>query len=214
MKDIDTLTELAGRETLRETLSRAAGTGEAVAIATLDLDNFLQINLDFGPEAGDRVLREVADLLREEAQNGHGTAFRLSGDEFALLLPGLALEPMFLRMEAFRKRVETSPERFALPEGRTLTVTVGVAQYPRDARDASALMRAAEAAMTSAKEAGRNAVALPPSEEMVMKSCYYPAASVRKLKTLAEKTGRKESVLLREALTDLIAKYDVPPPAA
>ena len=51
---------------------------------------------------------------------------------------------------------------------------------------------------------------LPLNEEMVMKSCYYPASAVRWLKALAERQNRKESQLLREALADLFRKYDVP----
>jgi hypothetical protein len=91
-----------------------------------------------------------------------------------------------------------------------VTVTVGVAQHPRDAKDARGLLEASAAALQAAKEGGRNRVGLPPNEEMVMKSCYYPATSVRKLKTLAERLKRKESHLLREALDDLFRKYDVP----
>lgn len=209
----DMLTGLAGRDGMRETLGRHMSGAEGVALATLDLDNFLSVNQEFGHDTGDHVLRTVADLLQSDTQNSGGTAFRLSGDEFAAVLPGLTLEQAFLQMEVFRKTVETAVERFALPDTRRVTVTVGVAQFPRDARDVPGLTRAAEAALASAKEGGRNAVALPPNEDMVMKSCYYPAAAVRKLKTLSDKLGRKESVLLREALTDLIAKYDVPTPA-
>jgi hypothetical protein len=83
-----------------------------------------------------------------------------------------------------------------------------VAHFPRDARDARSLRAAASAALQAAKETGRNQVGLPPNEEMVMKSCYYPTSGIRKLKALAERLGRKESPLLREALEDLIRKYD------
>jgi len=58
------------------------------------------------------------------------------------------------------------------------------------------------------KEMGRNQVALAPNEEMVMKSCYYPSTAVRQLKILVEQLKKKESVLLREALNDLLRKYD------
>ena len=84
-------------------------------------------------------------------------------------------------METLRARVASS-ERFDLPDQRNVMVTIGVAQYPRDAKDARGLLQAADAALAAAKESGRNQVALPPNEEMVMKSCYYPASSVRKLR--------------------------------
>jgi len=89
-----------------------------------------------------------------------------------------------------------------------ITITIGLAHYPRDTRDPNSLIKIAEAALYAGKEGGGNRVALPPSEEMVMKSVYYPATSVRRLKQLAERLGRKESVLLREALDDLLRKYD------
>ncbi len=209
----DELTGLAGREALRVALATqtAMQKGDGAGLALLDVDLFGEINHEFGSETGDRVLTALADLLREmqtEAGNG-ATAFRLSGDEFALLLPNATLEAAFLRAEAFRARVEaeTTARRVA-PDGRAVTVTIGVAQFPRDARTAEGVLKASEAALAARKEQGRNAVGLPPNEEMVMKSCYYPAPAVRKLKALSEKTARKESALLREALTDLIGKYD------
>ncbi|MHB1681294.1 MAG: GGDEF domain-containing protein, partial [Bacilli bacterium] len=58
------------------------------------------------------------------------------------------------------------------------------------------------------KELGGNRVGLPQPEEMVMKSCYYSSARLRRLKLVAEKEARPESVLLREALDDLLKKYD------
>lgn len=112
-------------------------------------------------------------------------------------------------MESIRAIIHRSADRFGLPPNvLEVSVTAGVAQYPRDAKDSKTLMRSASAALLSAKESGRNQVALPPNEEMVMKTCYYPSTLVRQLKALSEKLDRKESSLFREALTDLIRKYD------
>jgi len=208
MKVGNQLTGLPEREALRRALNGPIGAGENVAIAHLDMDSFHGINVDFGSEVGDRVLQALASLLESEAAAAGGTAYHFSGDEFALLLPGHTLEQAFLRMEGFRARVQGSAERFGIPDGRLVTVTIGVAQYPRDGKDVESLFKAADAALLTAKELGRNAIGLPPNEEMVMKTCYYPAGTVRKLKTLAERVSRKESVLLREALDDLLHKYD------
>jgi diguanylate cyclase len=71
------------------------------------------------------------------------------------------------------------------------------------------LMRQADHALYQAKESGRNAVGLPAREEMVLRSCYYNTAQIARLKKLAEGLKKKESVLLREALDDLLRKYDV-----
>jgi predicted signal transduction protein with EAL and GGDEF domain len=88
------------------------------------------------------------------------------------------------------------------------SVSIGVANFPRDAKDYESLIRAASAALYTAKEAGRNRVTLPPVEEMVMKTCYYTAASVARLKQIASSRKKKESELLREALDNLLREYD------
>ena len=110
-------------------------------------------------------------------------------------------------MEGLRARIDAA--EFALPGDHRVTITAGVAHAPRDAKEVQALLNAADAALLSAKESGRNQVALPPNEEMVLKSCYYSSAGLRKLKSLAERLGQRESYLLREALADLLRKYDV-----
>ena len=202
----DALTQLPNRLALNSALHTAITGGNPIALAMLDIDSFADINLEFGQTEGDTVLRTMASLLSEQMP---GQVYHFSGDEFAIAMPGSTLEQAFLQMEALRQAIFSS-ERFGLSDGRKVAITLGVAQYPRDAKDARGLQQAADAALSSAKEGGRNQVALPPNEEMVMKSCYYPASSVRKLKVLAERLGRKESPLMREALDDLFRKYDVP----
>lgn len=203
----DQLTGLPNRRALDERLKETITPGSSTALAMLDLDGFLEVNTDHGDDVGDLLLQRLAALLEEFAPE---SVYRISGDEFALVLPETTLEQAFLRLERLRSTVAEAAERFALPDARRMTVSIGVAHAPRDANDARGLLRTAQAALQGAKESGRNQVALPPNEEMVMKTCYYPASSVRKLRTLAERLGRKESPLLREALDDLIRKYDVP----
>ncbi|MBE1446502.1 GGDEF domain-containing protein [Paenibacillus sp. OAS669] len=206
---IDEMTGLRNREALELQLKETSQECEGVALALIDVDHFLDINRLFGHDTGDHVLKTIADILKE--QTSEQAVFRVSGDEFAVVLADFSLEQGFLKMESVRAAVQASKERFQLPadeQAQEISVTVGVAQYPRDAKDMNGLMRAANAALMSAKESGRNQVALPPNEEMVMKTCYYPATMVRQLKTLAEKLKKKESILFREALADLIRKYD------
>ncbi|HET9221828.1 MAG TPA: diguanylate cyclase [Roseiflexaceae bacterium] len=167
----------------------------------------VEINGEFGAEVGDQVLRELARLLEESEP---GNVYRITGDEFVVVMPGLSLEEAFLRVEALRRQIEDAAQRFGLPNQQAVTIKGGVAQHPRDAKDARGLLEAAAAALQAAKEGGGNRVALPPNEEMVMKSCYYPATSLRKLQALADRLSRKESHLLREALDDLFRKYDIP----
>ncbi|KIL41716.1 hypothetical protein SD70_04910 [Gordoniibacillus kamchatkensis] len=195
------------REALELAVKEAIAKEDIVALTLLDVDRFEEINDKYGHEEGDRVLVGVAELLRD---NFPGQSYRVSGDEYAVLLPGVSLEQAFLRMEAVRASAFASQDKYrsAANRGHQVSITAGVAQFPRDAKDAASLMRAADAALNSAKENGRNQVGLPPNEEMVMKSCYYPSTMVRRLKLLSEKLKKKESFLLREALTDLLRKYD------
>lgn len=95
-----------------------------------------------------------------------------------------------------------------MPKGLPATASIGVAAAPRDAKTPSELMRKADLALYAAKDQGGNAVALAPGDEMVLKSSYYTAAQLGRLKSLAERQKKKESVLLREALDDLLRKYD------
>lgn len=204
---LDPLTGLPTRPALDRALKEAVERQPSVALAMLDVDGFEAINSQYGQEVGDRVLQALARLLTEAVPDG---AYRSGGDEFTLLMPGHSLEQAFLRMEALRARVAAAGEQFGLLNGRPLLIGIGVAQYPRDAKHARGLLEAADAALGAIKENGGNAVGLPANEEMVMKSCYYPATSLRRLRALAERLGRKDSPLLREALDDLLRKYDVP----
>ena len=199
----DALTGLPGRVAMEDELAERLGRHEPFAVALVDVDFFQEINDRCGHLAGDQTLQQVAGLLQEA---GAGGAYRISGDEFALVIPQVTLEQAFLQVERLRGLV--SGTDFALTDGRTVTITAGVAHAPRDAKEVQALLNAADAALLSAKEGGRDQVALPPNEEMVLKSCYYPSAGLRKLKTLAERLGQRESYLLREALSDLLRKYD------
>ena len=209
MEERDTLTGLLAGGSIHEALKAAIQgdvQGKGVALGLLDVDHFGEINDTFGAATGDAILQSLASLLGVTAKIC-GKAFRIAGDEFAVVLPGMSLEQAFLHLETLRGIVATN-SKTTLPDGRQVTVKIGVAQSPRDARDAAGLFSAASAALMSAGEQGRNVVCLPPNEDMVLKSCYYPATATRRLKALAERVGRKESVLLREALGDLLRKYD------
>lgn len=199
----DALTGLPGRVAMEDELAQRLAQREPFAVALVDVDFFQEINDQLGHAGGDRMLQRLAGLLRDA---GLGTAYRISGDEFALVIPQVTLEQAFLQAERLRGLVSGSD--FALADGRAVTITAGVAHSPRDAKEVQALLNAADAALLSAKENGRDQVALPSNEEMVLKSCYYPSAGLRKLKALAERLGQRESYLLRDALSDLLRKHD------
>lgn len=156
----DTLTGLANRRMLTERLShslaRAERTGHAVALLFIDLDGFKNVNDKYGHAAGDEVLTEVADRLREIAR---GTDFvaRLGGDEFVILLdtnvhPG---SPSALAERVFE--ILSPPCRFTGGEA-TVGASIGVAMHPPLSNLAADLIRRADAAMYEAKSAGKGVV--------------------------------------------------------
>ncbi|MBA2615636.1 MAG: diguanylate cyclase [Actinobacteria bacterium] len=121
----------------------------ALAVCLVDVDNFKTINDMYGHSVGDRVLGALAGRLRQD-----GEAFRIGGDEFALLLPG-ADEVRALEIgETVVRRVAESN-----PAGIVLNLSAGVASFPGRASKPSELVRLADNALYRAKEEGKNRVA-------------------------------------------------------
>jgi diguanylate cyclase (GGDEF)-like protein len=177
------------------------------ALLLIDLDNFHQVNVQAGRETGDKVIRGAMAVLKKWAESDGWRIGRIGGDEFALFSPGLALEAAFLRAEKLRQELNAALAKEA-PKGLKVTASVGVAAAPRDAKTSSELMKKADLALYAAKDQGADTVALAPGADMVLKSSYYTAAQLGRLKSLAERMKKKESVLLREALDELLRKYD------
>jgi diguanylate cyclase (GGDEF)-like protein len=149
----DALTELPNRVHLTEVLSNAidaAGTGERVALLTIGLDDFREVNETLGHEHGDTVLREVASRLRDLSQ-GDWTAARLGGDEFAILVPDAGAVGAAVRIgESVVHAFEEQPFHVA---GLVieLSVRVGVALTPDHGSSAEEILRRAEIALRTAK---------------------------------------------------------------
>jgi diguanylate cyclase (GGDEF)-like protein len=202
-------------------LSRPAFEGALIAalksesLATLvhlDLDGLLILNEKGGREAGDKAIGAATTVLARTAAKEGWTLGRIGGDEFALLAPGAALEPTFLRADQLRRELDEAIAT-VIPRDQRCTVSIGVANTPRDTKSrgpasADELMRKADLALLAAKEQGGDAVGLTPSDDMVLKSSYYSAAQLGRLKGLAERQKKKEAQLLREALDDLLRKHE------
>jgi diguanylate cyclase len=202
-------------------LSRPAFEGALIAalkrepVATmihLDLDDLLGLNEKHGREAGDKAIGAAIATLAKTSSKEGWTLGRIGGDEFALFASGATLEPIFLRAEQLRQEVDAALAK-VVPHGQKCTVSIGVANTPRDTKSrgpasAEELMRKADLALLAAKEQGGDAVGLTPSDDMVLKSSYYSAAQLGRLKGLAERQKKKEAALLREALDDLLRKHE------
>jgi diguanylate cyclase (GGDEF)-like protein len=148
----DNLTGLLGHRAFHTSLDEMLAGAEAdggFTLATIDIDNFKTINDRFGHPVGDEALVCVADALRT-AVRAHDTVFRVGGEEFCVLLPGLAAEDALPVAERLREAVAAVP--FAMP----LRVSVGLAAFPWDASDRDLLVERADAALYAAKHAGKN----------------------------------------------------------
>jgi len=139
-------------ERLRQEHSEASRHGRPLSLVILDVDRFKAYNDAFGHPAGDDALRGVAEAARSETRD-YDMAARHGGEEFALLLPNAGVEEAEIVAERVRRAV--AEREWPL---RPVTVSLGVATFPRHARSCDDLMRAADRALYAAKEAGRDRV--------------------------------------------------------
>ena len=173
----------------------------------LDLDGLHQINQQQGRDVGDKAIRAATAVLKKWAHEHGWLLGRIGGDEFSVFAPAVPLESAFLRADQMRQELNAAIAK-QLPKGARCTASIGVASAPRDAKTPHDLRRKADLALHAAKEQGGDTVGLTPGDEMVLKSSYYGQAQLARLKGLAERQQKKEAVLLREALDDLLRKYD------
>jgi diguanylate cyclase (GGDEF)-like protein/PAS domain S-box-containing protein len=174
----DPLTGLQNRRQMDEALDReirrAARRHRQVVVFMVDIDHFKTVNDRFGHEAGDLVLREVAQCLRGQVRR-EDDVFRYGGEEFLVLMPECELHDVLPRAEAIREAVSRLD---AVAGGRAvgrLTVSVGAAAFPQHGHTAADLLRAADAALYQAKQAGRDRVV---HAESVLPGGLAPAVAI------------------------------------
>ncbi len=157
----DGLTGLANRrllgERLEDEIERATRNGTSVSIVMADIDNFKQINDNYGHQAGDAVLRAFAAALGRSVRETD-LAARYGGEEFLVVLPGARLVNASAAAEKFRKAADELEIPGRNGETARFTVSFGVAEFPTYA-NVEALVAAADAALYQAKRSGKNRVA-------------------------------------------------------
>jgi len=157
--DTDELTGLGNRRVLRERLD--ASVAEPTAVALLDLDGFKAVNDTLGHDAGDELLRQVADRLRR-ATGPDEVLVRLGGDEFAVVLPGAGAGEATARARAALAALAAP---FALEGGDVeVGASAGVSATPEHGPGGGALLRRADAAMYAAKQQREGVVVGPPRD--------------------------------------------------
>lgn len=153
----DHLTGLPNRkmfhEELQRSMLRADREGRLLALVYLDLDLFKEVNDSLGHDKGDELLKEVAARLRATVRDGDVVA-RLGGDEFTVLLNGCDEESVD---GLCRRLLSAVSEPYVLDHNVvTVSASMGVTVYPRDAATTTDLLKHADLAMYNAKDAGRN----------------------------------------------------------
>jgi len=151
--------EYAGREHVR---ARRRGAG-GFAVLMIDLDHFKRINDTYGHLTGDDVLAAVAVAITGSVRQGD-TVGRFGGEEFVVLLPGIARADVLGIAERVRLAVGELAVVISTGSGTVrvsgLSVSIGVARYPDSGSTLDDILRSADAALYRAKDAGRNRVAV------------------------------------------------------
>jgi|GEM_PF-3464704 len=160
----DDLTKLHNRRYLNkrlpEIIRQAVRSDYPLSLFMIDVDKFKDVNDTYGHQRGDKVLTEVSNLLRESFRDSD-EIIRYAGDEFVVMLP-TAEEGDSLKI-AKRLIGKVSQYSFVGDEGQpdlTLTLSLGMAVFPRDAQDAEKLIYRADEALYLSKRSGRNQVSV------------------------------------------------------
>jgi diguanylate cyclase (GGDEF)-like protein len=165
----DELTGLYNRRFLEESIKDRFDQGSVglrkMSLMMLDLDKVHAINERHGPQAGDQVIIAVADILRALMRSGD-IAARLSGDEFAVLLPDTDAEDAKQVADRIRVNVLERPVQVPKTPGAVekmiiyVNTSIGIAIAPTHAKSVESLIFAADGALRKAKDLGRNRVEL------------------------------------------------------
>jgi diguanylate cyclase (GGDEF)-like protein len=155
-RQFDPLTKIANRTKfdtiLRIEISKSLHEERPLSIIIVDIDNFREINGEFGHEAGDKILYQLAKLLQKEAGSDYSVA-RYGGEEFIITLPDSSLSKAKSLSKHLRERVE----KYHFDIGKPITCSFGVAEF-NDNDTQESLIQRADTALDMAKSRGRNRV--------------------------------------------------------
>ena len=156
----DHLTGLPNRRSAIAAMQQAWNLSEQsempMSVITIDIDHFKKVNDTFGHAAGDKVLIDVAKVLREDIRQGEGV-FRMGGEEFLLLSSSADIKHLIVAAERLRRRI--AGLRIAHEEQQLqVTVSIGLAQREQAHAHFDSLLISADKALYRAKETGRNRI--------------------------------------------------------
>lgn len=157
----DALTGLYNRRFMEEALTieqrRARRRNSSIGVIMLDVDFFKRFNDTFGHDAGDTLLHGIGHILRHTVREGDMPC-RYGGEEFVVILPGADIEDTRQRAETLRATIERwTPQQQDRSFG-PVTVSIGIAAFPRNGNSWQTTLKAADQALYKAKHGGRNRV--------------------------------------------------------
>lgn len=143
---------------LTERLKEAYENQWFLSLIMCDIDNFKNYNDALGHQMGDQLLRDIARILKNTC-DGKGEVARYGGEEFAVILPYVADGEAYEIAERLRKAIENFDFKGReVQPNKNVTISAGLASYPRDALDKEKLIYLADMAMYEAKRIGKNKV--------------------------------------------------------
>lgn len=157
---IDNLTGIYNRlyfqDRLKQEFEDAQNNGYELSLAIFDIDHFKRFNDTFGHLFGDKVLKQISELLKNSLRSGDIIA-RFGGEEFVLLFPRTGLKEAYKKVEILRDKIAKTDIRDELVTA-SVTVSFGLSTYPEISSTQSELLQMADNALYDAKENGRNCV--------------------------------------------------------
>ena len=158
----DPLTNLFNRRYLEETLdrelARAMREVYPLCIVMMDIDHFKKVNDTYGHEAGDLILKTLADTVTSQSRQGDFVC-RFGGEEFVLVMPNITIDVAKDRVKSLHRYISSLHITFGRYSLK-ITLSMGISWYPRHGENKKTLLRAADRALYVAKNAGRNRVAV------------------------------------------------------
>jgi diguanylate cyclase (GGDEF)-like protein/PAS domain S-box-containing protein len=164
----DPLTGLFNRRFMEESLDRelrrAIRKNHPLSVLFVDLDHFKRFNDTFGHDAGDLVLRSVADLFRKFFRSDD-VICRYGGEEFGIILPESPAEQGAVRANALRAAVKKLELQYKNHSLGTVTLSIGVASFPTHGSTSEELLKVADQCLYQSKAAGRDLVTVAPQPD-------------------------------------------------
>ncbi|MEA5513068.1 diguanylate cyclase, partial [Nodularia sp. UHCC 0506] len=161
----DPLTGLFNRRYLEEALTQEIARGQRqqhpIGVVMIDVDHFKRFNDTYGHDVGDYVLQTIGTILKESVR-GSDIACRYGGEEMTLILPESSLEETNTRAEQIREAISNVILAYNGQHLGKLTISLGIAGFPKHGVKGTSLIQAADAALYRAKAAGRNQVVIAP----------------------------------------------------